>query len=265
MGFAARAARSARSVSEEDDRSRKGDVDRPIRGLVSDINALGRETVFTTSSCSGRVSLVAEQTRGKRVKGEAKWILMSHDPVAGHEVAEAVDSYLQDGGGGGGDCSRETLTLRFEPFILAVECANVEVAAEILKVGREAGFRESGIQIGKRITLSIRCSIRLELPVCRDGVLLVTREYLGVCCELCDEKFSENFARIERFHRLLKPKVRQTLARATSSAFHTLADALTISMLLSFQSSAAGGGSRWTRPEEPPSWRSPPRGDVPRQ
>ncbi|WZN62019.1 tRNA wybutosine-synthesizing protein [Chloropicon roscoffensis] len=206
-GFAARAARSARSVSEEDDRSRKGDVDRPIRDLVADINALGRETVFTTSSCSGRVSLVAEQTKGKRVKGEAKWILMSHDPVAGHEVAEAVDSYLQGGGGGGGDCSRETLTLRFEPFILAVECASVEVAAEILKVGREAGFRESGIQIGKRITLSIRCSIRLELPVCRDGVLLVTREYLGVCCELCDEKFSENFARIERFHRLLKPKL----------------------------------------------------------
>ena len=109
----------------------------------------------------------------------------------------------------------------------------MEVAAEILKVGREAGFRESGIQIGKRITLSIRCSIRLELPVCRDGVLLVTREYLGVCCELCDEKFSENFARIERFHRLLKPKVRQTLARATSSAFHTLADALTNSTPIS--------------------------------
>ena len=73
---------------------------------------------------------------------------------------------------------------------------------------------------------------------------------------MCDEKFSENFARIERFHRLLKPKVRQTLAHATSSAFHTLADALTnstpISMLLSCQSSAAGGGSRGTRPEEPP-------------
>ena len=65
-GFLARSARA----QEVDDRSRKGSIDLPIRDLVNEINQVGRDTVFTTSSCSGRVSLVAEATKGKRTKGK---------------------------------------------------------------------------------------------------------------------------------------------------------------------------------------------------
>jgi len=184
----------------------------PIRDLVSDINSYGRETVFTTSSCSGRVSLVSELTKGKRTKGDAKWVLMSHEPIGGDEIVQAIEKYLAEA-----DTSLQTLTLRFEPFILAMECAQLEVASALLKVGRDAGFRESGIQIGKRITLSIRCSIRLELPVCKNGRQLVTKEYIHELAELCDEKFDENFQRIDRFHRLLKPKLEKLCATRRDS------------------------------------------------
>lgn len=40
------------------DKSRKGSVDAPIEGLIALINARG--DVYTTSSCSGRISVFAE-------------------------------------------------------------------------------------------------------------------------------------------------------------------------------------------------------------
>ena len=90
-GFAARHKAALESIAneEEDDKSRKGSVDAPIRDLVSDINTLGKGFVFTTSSCSGRVSLVAEESGVgvKRVKGDAKWIFMSHEPVTSAQVS----------------------------------------------------------------------------------------------------------------------------------------------------------------------------------
>ena len=88
-GFAARYKAALEGIAnEEDDKSRKGSVDAPIRDLVSDINTLGKGNVFTTSSCSGRVSLVAEESGMgvKRVKGDAKWIFMSHEPVTSEQV-----------------------------------------------------------------------------------------------------------------------------------------------------------------------------------
>ena len=202
-GFVAR----KRASEEVRDRSRKGSIDAPIRELVGEINQLGREHVFTTSSCSGRVSLVAEATEGKRTKGDAKWVFMSHDPVAGDQVMSAIEAYLD-----GSDCANETLTFRFEPFILAVECACLDVAKDLLRVAREAGFRESGIQFARRIIVSVRCSIRLELPVCKNGALLVSKDYIDEVTAMSSEKFADNFKRIDRFHALLKP----VLARCVS-------------------------------------------------
>ena len=207
-GFIDRAANALDSIDGEGesgdlaDKSRKGSVDEPIRELVSDINELGKNLVFTTSSCSGRVSLVAEASKGKRSKGDAKWVFMSHDPVVGSYIVKAVDDYVRD------YCEEEeTLTFRFEPFILALECASLDVAKEMIKVGREAGCRESGMHLGQRYIVSIRCSIRLELPVIRNGKLLVPKEYLHEIADLSSEKFEDNFRRIGRFHSIMKTKL----------------------------------------------------------
>lgn len=59
-GFDARKARAlAELESGERDRSRKGGLDAPIASLVKDINA--SQDLFTTSSCSGRISLFAQR------------------------------------------------------------------------------------------------------------------------------------------------------------------------------------------------------------
>jgi tRNA wybutosine-synthesizing protein 3 len=41
------------------------------------------------------------------------------------------------------------LVLRFEPFILHVECRNMAAAQRLLLVARLAGYRESGATVGE--------------------------------------------------------------------------------------------------------------------
>lgn len=75
--------------------------------------------------------------------------------------------------------SWKQLVFRFEPFILAVECSDIDTAQQTIQVARLAGFRESGATIGThgRVIVDIRCSIRIEAPVAEGGRLLVTQEY----------------------------------------------------------------------------------------
>ena len=118
-----------------------------------------------------------------------------------------MESYTAAFSEGSPKGKEETLTFRFEPFILAVECATLDVAKEVVKVGRETGFRESGLHISNRLIVSIRCSIRLELPVVKNGQLLVSKEYVDHITMLSCEKFTDNFKRIDRFHMLLRSRL----------------------------------------------------------
>ncbi|CAI5494305.1 unnamed protein product [Closterium sp. Naga37s-1] len=120
-GFDARkAAVLAALASVERDKSLKGGLDAPIADLVAEIN--GHDDLFTTSSCSGRISLLlephdaaaaaaaaagAEREGGgeglaadsagaaKRVKKKARggeWFLVSHDPIDPADLVTAVFS-----------------------------------------------------------------------------------------------------------------------------------------------------------------------------
>ncbi|CAI7779478.1 unnamed protein product [Closterium sp. NIES-53] len=128
-GFDARkAAVLAALASVERDKSLKGGLDAPIADLVAEIN--GHDDLFTTSSCSGRISLLLEphdaaaaaavaggagaaaagtEIRGgggegvaadsagaaKRVKKKARggeWLLVSHDPIDPADLVTAVFS-----------------------------------------------------------------------------------------------------------------------------------------------------------------------------
>ncbi|KAG2492264.1 hypothetical protein HYH03_009504 [Edaphochlamys debaryana] len=63
------------------DKSRKGSVDAPIASLVARINA--HPGVYTTSSCSGRISVFGEPTPESRAGGKkgGEWAYASHEPA----------------------------------------------------------------------------------------------------------------------------------------------------------------------------------------
>ncbi|KAH6558001.1 hypothetical protein KP509_1Z082800 [Ceratopteris richardii] len=216
------------------DKSRKGGVDDPILPLITRINK--HPSYFTTSSCSGRISIsisaeelisradMAKTThvdgdelhehenrtevennvnekkkKNKKKKKGGDWSFVSHSQVDADEVIHSVLGTFQDN-----KVAHEPLgslmVFRFEPFILAVECADLCAAQALVSCAISSGFRESGVtNLRKRIIVAVRCSIRIETPIARDGQLLVSEDYLRFLVELANSKMTRNSQRTLRF------------------------------------------------------------------
>jgi len=145
MDFARRKAAALAALSSPaPDKSPKGGVDAPIAPLLEVLNS--HPDLFTTSSCSGRVSVLAQpqevQGQGaakskKKARGGG-WVYVSHDPADPDAVVEQL--FGLSGSGAAGD----ELVFRFEPMIVAVECRDAAAAAALVATAISAGFRESG-------------------------------------------------------------------------------------------------------------------------
>jgi len=67
-------------AEEYHDASPKGSIDKPIQGLIKEINSI--PNLVTTSSCSGRIAVYLEGERcNLGGKGGGKWLFVSHEPL----------------------------------------------------------------------------------------------------------------------------------------------------------------------------------------
>ncbi|XP_070123589.1 tRNA wybutosine-synthesizing protein 3 homolog isoform X2 [Equus przewalskii] len=148
------------------DLSRKGSVDEDVVELVQLLN--GREEFFTTSSCAGRIILLDGIVALKKANSDA--------------------------------------ILKFEPFILHVQCRQLQDAQILHSVAIDSGFRNSGITVGKRgkTMLAVRSTHGLEVPLSHKGQLMVTEEYIDFLLKIANQKMEENKKRIERFYSCLQ-------------------------------------------------------------
>ncbi|KAF7682544.1 tRNA wybutosine-synthesizing protein 3 like protein [Astathelohania contejeani] len=169
------------------DRSNKQSIDKNIQTLVDKLNKL--ETVRTTSSCSGRICLYSEY--------KTKILWYSHDPAEAKEVIETIKQeintyYLSD--------NSSYLYLRFEPFIMHMEVASLEIGKTMLRKAIGCGFRNSGLSIAKKIHVCIRNTISLDVPIVDEckGELLVDWEYIEVLVDIANTKFKRNEELIKR-------------------------------------------------------------------
>ncbi len=172
---------------EKLDKSRKGDVDEHIKELVDSINEL--PNYYTSSSCSGRIMLMTMGSLGR--KYESEWFFVSHDPV------DASLIELEN-------LPKETLWLRQEPVILHVCCKTVEDAKKLLSVTANTSFKYSGIvSLSKKIVIQIMGVDKMDVPVAKDGELLISREYFDYLVSEANKKLEMNFERINKLSRLL--------------------------------------------------------------
>eukprot|EP00931_Biecheleriopsis_adriatica_P010308 TRINITY_DN111399_c0_g1_i1.p1 TRINITY_DN111399_c0_g1~~TRINITY_DN111399_c0_g1_i1.p1 ORF type:complete len:718 (-),score=150.95 TRINITY_DN111399_c0_g1_i1:22-1893(-) len=97
-------------------------------------------------------------------------------------------------------------TLLLEPFVLHAECADVDTAQQMLGVAREAGFRESGISLGRRrVMLQVRTlAMRLEVPLAMDCELLIDNAYFEALVRIANSRLDENAARVSRLWNSLR-------------------------------------------------------------
>ncbi|XP_033007692.1 tRNA wybutosine-synthesizing protein 3 homolog [Lacerta agilis] len=183
------------------DGSRKGSVDEPIAGIVRLLN--GRDSFCTTSSCSGRVVVLeqpplppaAEATTGFEIqKQNCTWLMVTHQICAIENVLTALQKATDDA------------IFKFEPFVLHVQCQDLQDAQLLHKVAIEAGFRNSGITVGRKgkIMMAVRSTHCLEVPLSRKGKLMVSEEYVDFVVQVANQKMEENWKRIDRFYSSLQ-------------------------------------------------------------
>ncbi|XP_006146103.1 tRNA wybutosine-synthesizing protein 3 homolog isoform X1 [Tupaia chinensis] len=175
------------------DLSRKGSVDEDVVELVQLLNA--REQFFTTSSCAGRIVLLDGDINGFAVQKQNRcWLLVTHKPCVKDDVILALKKANGDA------------VLKFEPFVLHVQCRQLQDAQILHSVAIDSGFRNSGITVGKRgkTMLAVRSTHGLEVPLSHKGKLMVTEEYIEFLLNIANQKMEENKKRIERFYNCLQ-------------------------------------------------------------
>ncbi|PNJ71883.1 tRNA wybutosine-synthesizing protein 3 homolog isoform X6 [Pongo pygmaeus] len=92
------------------------------------------------------------------------------------------------------------------------------VKDDVHSVAIDAGFRNSGITVGKRgkTMLAVRSTHGLEVPLSHKGKLMVTEEYIDFLLNVANQKMEENKKRIERFYNCLQ----HALERETMTNLH---------------------------------------------
>ncbi|KAH0674657.1 tRNA wybutosine-synthesizing protein 2/3/4 [Solanum tuberosum] len=191
--------------SPEPDKSPKGNIDAPIIPLLNTLNS--HASYFTTSSCSGRISILSQpiipitNPTKKKAKG-GKWVFISHDPIELHLILSHLfpSKSTQPVKNVTEVADLHSLVFRFEPLIIAVECKDIEAAQFLVSLAISSGFRESGItSVNKRVIIAIRCSIRLEVPLGDTEKIMVSPEYVKYLVELANEKMEVNRKRTDNF------------------------------------------------------------------
>ncbi|XP_051867763.1 tRNA wybutosine-synthesizing protein 3 homolog [Pristis pectinata] len=180
------------------DTSRKGRVDAPIAELLELLN--GSERYCSTSSCSGRLLLLggSDQTEGQ--KQNCPWLFVTHQKCRTEDVVAGLQK------------AQDNAVFKFEPFVLHVQCREVQDAQLLHSVAINSGFRNSGITIGKKgkIMMAVRSTHCLEVPLCHQGSVLVSEEYIDYLVQVANRKMEENQRRIERFHASLRSLIDST-------------------------------------------------------
>nr|POE67462.1 trna wybutosine-synthesizing protein 2/3/4 [Quercus suber] len=205
MEFEKRKAATLASLASSDtDKSPKGTLDTPILPLINTLN--NHPYYFTTSSCSGRISILSQpihQTQPNKKSKGGSWLFVSHDPA---DTDSVLSLLFPDSATRSEPELESELVLRFEPLIVAVECKDLASAQSLVSTARSAGFRESGITNAnnKRVIVAIRCSIRLEVPLGTTESVMVSPEFVRYLVRVANEKMEANRIRTQGFLRALQ-------------------------------------------------------------
>ena len=184
-------------IEERNDKSIKGSIDILIVDLMKLINA--RDEYCTTSSCSGRICVLSDELPqpSDAVKSKkCSFYIVSHEPLLVCDMLGVLNNI---------SCSTK---LKFEGFVMHVRCLSLTDAQKMLAAAIAAGFRNSGITLGKKcqnIIVAVRGTLCLEVPLTNNrGEMLVDANYVSHIVNLANEKLKENSRRINVFEKNLE-------------------------------------------------------------
>lgn len=180
--------RSKKSVLEKlsfTDKSRKGGVDVDALPIVVALNKL--DNFYTTSSCSGRISLFRESSSKK--KFDSGWVFSKHGEVSLDELLPFLESP-----------SLDVVWFRQEAPIFHVACRSLGDAVALLGVCRDLGLKHSGIiGVSRRVMVEIVFNDKFDCPISCNGSILVSRAHLSFLVSVANSKLRANNVLLRKF------------------------------------------------------------------
>ena len=162
-------------------------VDRDIIPLLEKINSL--DNYFTTSSCSGRISVMEMPHFGDKLN--SVWLGKWHREVTVEEVLEAIEKHKTG-----------QLWFLVRSPILHVAARTMEDAVRLLNLSIGLGFKYSSIKSvsHKKLLVEIRSTERMDVPLGENGELWVSGEYIKRIVNLSNaqmRRFKSKLNRLE--------------------------------------------------------------------
>ena len=171
------------------DKSKKGSIDDKIKRLVDKINSL--PDFYTTSSCSGRILLLAIPRSNK--KNEVEYLFCSHKKIKYNEIKKILKLKKE---------LKNDVWFKVQPVIIHVACNDIKNTKKILNIARDIGFRRSGIiSIGKnKVIMEIISTERIDAIVGKNRKLLIGEDYFKVLIKEGNKKLEKTWEKIDKLH-----------------------------------------------------------------
>ncbi|KAI3381345.1 hypothetical protein SNEBB_006421 [Seison nebaliae] len=175
------------------DRSIRGEIDPPVRSICSMINRLNN--FCTTSSCSGRICILAKQDLSQKTGTRTLYQTHEIDENIVERVREQLEIFKEFP-----EFSNSTIWLMVEPFVLHVSCSNSEHSKRMLTTALENGYKNSGIVPGKsRSTIAVRSPGMLNMILYSKS--RKTFDNLSTVLHIATEQLEKNLNKLLKFQR----------------------------------------------------------------
>ncbi|CAF1604432.1 unnamed protein product [Adineta ricciae] len=184
---------------DKEDLSRKHSIDDYIVNLINQINS--HNDYYTSSSCSGRtIVFTSSPTVTSSTKSDCQWLYVTHEQADLQTILECLEQRPKD---------IDMISIKFEAFILHVICRTLECAKVLLNIALECGYRNSGLVISNqgKITLAVRSTHALEVPIVIGSCLCVDQNYITKIVGIANEKMTANLAKIDKFSQCVTNKL----------------------------------------------------------
>ncbi|AFH42952.1 hypothetical protein IOK49_05325 [Fervidicoccus fontis] len=170
-----------------------GYLDPGIDETLSLINK--REKSYTTSSCSGRISIVDTDYLWKR--NELPLIFKKHSEVSSEELISIFKKEPMN-----------TFWLIVSGPILHVRTLDIEEALFILNAGREAGFKHSGIMSYSEdgYLVELISGTQFNFPIKNKNGYLINIEKIDYIAKLANSALVDGRRKLEKLNQFLKEK-----------------------------------------------------------
>ena len=189
-------------AENKEDLSRKHSIDDYIVSLIHRINT--HHDYYTSSSCSGRTLVfTSSATVTSSSKSDCQWLYVTHEQADLNAIITCLEQR---------PAHIDMISIKFEAFILHVICRTLECAKVLMNIALECGYRNSGLVMSNqgKITLAVRSTHALEVPIVIEGQLSVDSAYIAKVVSIANEKMTANMAKIDKFRLRVEDKLTTT-------------------------------------------------------